>query len=92
MTNPFKAGNMTAWLHVTKDKKEALLSVVVTNLTCNGPQEYVRAKGLDPDAMYSINGSKELLSGAALMNAGLPINREVPEYSSFQFHLVKKKG
>ena len=81
---------MTAWQHVTKDKRESLLSVVVTNLTFNGPQEYIRAKGLDPKAMYSVNGGKELHSGSALMNAGLPINREVPEYSAFQFHLARK--
>lgn len=87
LTNPFKVGNMTAWQHVAKDKKESLLSVVVTNLTCNGPQEYVRAKGLIPDAIYQINDGEQVLSGAALMNAGLPIDREVPEYSAFQFYL-----
>ena len=87
LSNPFEVGNMTAWQHVTKDKKESLLSVVVTNLTCNGPQEYVKAKGLIPDAMYRINDGEQVLSGAALMHAGLPIDREVPEYSSFQFYL-----
>ncbi len=87
LSNPFEVGNMTAWQHVTKDKTESLLSVVVTNLTCNGPQEYVKAKGLLPDAMYRINEGKQVLSGAALMHAGLPIDREVPEYSSFQFYL-----
>lgn len=91
LSNPFEVGNMTAWQHVTKDKSESLLSVVVTNLTCNGPQEYVRARGLDPEAMYTINGGKELYSGSALMNAGLPINREVPEYSAFRFHLERVK-
>lgn len=87
LSNPFKAGNMTAWQHVAKDKKESLLSVLVTNLTSNGPHEYVRAKGLIPDAMYQINDGEQVLSGAALMNAGLPIDREVPEYSAFQFYL-----
>lgn len=87
LTNPFEAGNLTAWQHVAKDKKESLLSVVVTNLTCNGPQEYVRAKGLVPNAMYRINDREQVLSGAALMHAGLPIDREVPEYSAFQFYL-----
>lgn len=87
LSNPFEVGNMTAWQHVTKDKAESLLSVVVTNLTCNGPQEYVKAKGLIPDAMYRINNGEQVLSGAALMYAGLPIDREVPEYSSFQFYL-----
>lgn len=87
LSNPFETGNMTAWQHVTKDKKESLLSVVVTNLTCNGPQEYVKAKGLVPDAMYRINDGEHVLSGAALMYAGLPIDREVPEYTAFQFYL-----
>ena len=90
LTNPFEIGNMTAWQHVTKDKSESLLSVVVTNLTCNGPQEYIHAKGLEPNAMYTINDSKEVYSGSALMNAGIPINREVPEYTAFQFHLQKQ--
>lgn len=91
LTNPFEPGNLTAWQHVSKDKSESLLSVVVTNLTCNGPQEYIRAKGLNPDAMYQINDKEEVYSGSALMNAGLPIDREVDDYSSFQFYLKKQK-
>ena len=87
LTNPFELGNMTAWMHVSKNKREALLSVVVTNLTCNGPQEYIKAKGLKPDALYRVNNKDEVLSGSALMNAGLPIPREVPDYSAFQFYL-----
>lgn len=90
LTNPFEPGNMTAWQHVAKDKSESLLSVVVTNLTCNGPQEYIFAKGLDPDGMYTINDSENAYSGSALMNAGLPIDREVPEYTAFQFHLKRQ--
>lgn len=89
LTNPFEVGNMTAWQHVSKDKSESLLSVVVTNLTCNGPQEYIKAKGLEPNAMYTMNEKEEVYSGSALMNAGIPINREVPEYTTFQFYLKK---
>ncbi len=91
LTNPFAPGNMTAWQHVTKDKSKSLLSVVVTNLTCNGPQEYIRAKGLEEDAFYRMNGGRELYSGAVLMNAGIPIPREVPEYTAFQYYLEKAK-
>jgi alpha-galactosidase len=87
LTNPFEVGNMTAWQHVSKDRKTSLLSVVVTNLTCNGPQEYIKAKGLQPDTFYRINGEERLYSGAVLMNVGLPIEREVPEYTSFQFYM-----
>lgn len=82
---------MTAWQHVAKDKTEALISVIVTNLTRNGPQEYIRTKGLLPDAMYTINDSRERYSGSALMNAGIPIDREVAEYTAFQFHLKSDK-
>lgn len=91
LTSPFEPGNMTAWQHVSKDKRESLLSVVVTSLTCNGPQEYIRAKGLLPDAMYTVNGGEETYSGSALMHAGLPIEREVPDYTAFQFHLQIKE-
>lgn len=87
LSDPFQVNNLFAWQHVSKDQKESLLSVVVLNLTCNGPQEYVKAKGLNPTAMYTINDGKELYSGAALMYAGLPIEREVTEYTSFQFHI-----
>ena len=37
--------------------------------------------------MYHINGSEQRYSGAVLMNAGIPIEREVPEYTAFQFYL-----
>lgn len=50
----------------------------------------IHAKGLEPNAMYTINGGDETYSGAALMYAGLPIEREVPEYTAFQFYLQKK--
>lgn len=89
LSNPFEEGNMTAWQHVTKDKSESLLSVVITKITYNGAQEYIRAKGLLPDEMYCINDNEKVLSGAALMHAGLPINRKAPEYSAFQFYLKR---
>ena len=64
--------------------------MIVTNLTCNGPQEYIRMKGLLPNAFYTVNGKEELYSGSALMHAGLPIEREVPEYTAFQFHIQRR--
>ena len=89
LTDPFKAGNFASWQSVSKDRSESLLTVVLTNQTVNGPQEYVKAKGLDPDAKYRIDALGITLSGSALMNAGLPVPREVPDYSSFLYHLKK---
>ncbi|MCD8147341.1 MAG: alpha-galactosidase [Clostridiales bacterium] len=87
LSDPFQPGNFTAWMSVTKDRSAALVSVVVTNLTVNGPQEYLRLKGLDPKRRYRVGDKNLALSGAALMHAGLPIPREVPEFSSMQFYL-----
>ena len=92
LSNPFEIGNYTAWQSVSKDKKKSLISVVVTALTVNGPQEYVRAKGLDPEKLYKIAGTRQVLSGAALMYAGLPIPREVPDFTAFQFYLEETKA
>ena len=89
ITDPFAAGNYDAWQSVSKDRSESLLTVVITNQTVNGPQEYVRARGLDPDAKYRIDGLGLEISGSALMNAGLPVPREVPDYSSFMYHLKR---
>lgn len=88
LTDPFRYGNYEAWQSVSKDRSESLLTVVVTRITVNGPQEYVRAKGLDPQTMYHVDRLDITLSGAALMNAGLPVPREVPEYSSYLYHLT----
>lgn len=87
LTDPFTVGNFTAWQSVSKDKSKSLLSVVVTNLTVNGSQEYIKAKGLDPNRKYRVNDTDTILSGTALMYAGLPIPREIPEFSSLQFYL-----
>ncbi len=90
LANPFELINLVAWLSVAKNKKEALLTVITVNLTVNGPQEYIKCKGLEPHTLYRIegDGNGEVATGMALMHAGIPIPREIPEYTSFIYHLV----
>ena len=59
------------------------------NLTVNGPQEYIKCRGLDPKKKYRIEGDGNNLvaSGMALMHAGIPIPREIPEFTAFLYHL-----
>ena len=78
------------------------MTVITVNLTVNGPQEYNKCKGLDRDRYYRVensfdpqggsgsqNGSDVLVAtGMALMHAGLPIPREIPEYAAFLYHLT----
>lgn len=91
LANPFENVNLVAWECVSKDKKEALLTVVTVNLTVNGPQEYIHCRGLAPDSLYQVEkeGSGVVLtaSGMALMHAGIPIPREIPEFTAFLYHL-----
>lgn len=59
-----------AWNHVSKDKSEALLTVVIKN---RAPHDFllIKMKGLDPEKMYRDETDGEIYSGALLMNAGI---------------------
>ena len=89
LTNPFEPVNLVAWECVAKDKKEALLTVVTVHLTVNGPQEYIKCKGLLPNRKYRItgDGNEWTATGMALMHAGVPVPREIPEITAFLYHL-----
>lgn len=94
LSDPFEPGNLAAWESVSKDRSEALLTVITVNLTVNGPQEYIRCKGLMPERYYHVEGDGVSLTatGMALMQAGLPIPREVPEYTAFMYHMKAVDG
>ena len=87
LTNPYENRSFTAWEHVTKNKKKALISLVLTDKESNAPQLYLRLKGLDENAFYRVEGHRGSFSGALLMNAGIPVPPELGEYDSVQFVL-----
>ena len=60
------------------------------NLTVNGPQEYIKCKGLAPDRYYRLerDNVQIVASGMAFMHAGIPIPREIPEFTAFIYHLT----
>ena len=93
LSDPFEPVNLVAWESVARDKSEALVTIVTVRLTMNGPQEYIRLKGLDPDRMYRLEyeGAELVLSGTALMQGGIPAPREVPDFTSFIYHLKADK-
>ncbi|MFC2767772.1 MAG: alpha-galactosidase [Mitsuokella sp.] len=74
LKSPF-AGNVTAWMVVSADKKEALVGCYkVLNSTCS-PFQRLRLQGLDARADYAvkIDGRMDFgdYTGAELMRAGL---------------------
>ncbi|MBQ8092710.1 MAG: alpha-galactosidase, partial [Clostridia bacterium] len=48
-------GYYTAWSYVSEDKREALVSVVVTRTRANYPGAYLKLRGLDPSASYRLD-------------------------------------
>lgn len=87
LSSPFENEAFTAWQYVSQDREEALVHIVVTHVYANSPQFRVCLRGLKPDALYRIEQSGDIRSGAALMGGGLPVPRMSGDYSSAEFYL-----
>lgn len=70
MQNPFKS-NETSWMVVSDNKSEALVGYYKVLATPNQAYSRVKLVGLDPDKLYSINGSDDTHYGDELMNFGI---------------------
>lgn len=81
--------NFTAWLHVAKDKKEAIVTCVCRNPVAYAQAPYVQLRGLPENAQYRVSDPDVTLSGRALMTAGLPMPDMVGNYPAFQILLTQ---
>lgn len=90
--------NLCAWETASGDGAEALVTVVMRSLRANMPVEYVRLRGLLPEARYSVNririedGAKEHIvttCGQALISAGIPLPVPTIEYESYIYSIEK---
>ncbi|WP_077617052.1 alpha-galactosidase [Bacillus sinesaloumensis] len=76
LQSPFEQ-NETAWMIVSKDKKEALVGyykVLATPTTKK--HQVLTLKGLDESISYTINGTEDIYYGDELMYRGLPLSVE----------------
>lgn len=92
LNNVYEDPDHAAWAVVAKDKSEALVTYIQIH---NHPDAYdgaylLKVKGLDPDALYEVEGQNLTLSGAALMNGGLWMDWVWMDYAGRQIHLVRK--
>ena len=58
----------------------------------NPTAQYLRLQGLDPDARYRVEQLDLTLSGATLMNAGLPLRMPFEAYPVVAFDLLCAEG
>ncbi len=87
LSDPFRDGPYTAWEQVSPDGREALATVVAGGTRAAPSFLTLRLKGLDPDAVYRVNGGEERYSGSALMEAGCPLPVMGGDYWSLQLYL-----
>ena len=76
-----------AWMSVSGDKKEALLTYVV-NRTAVNVTRYIRLAGLDAAKIYRDEATGRKYSGALLMNAGLNLSGGWRDGESREWHLI----
>ena len=86
LTDPFQEGPFTAWEQISPDRREALVSLVYGLNRAASPFRALRLKGLDPKALYQVNG-RETRRGDVLMAAGWPLPMPTGDYQSLQLYL-----
>ena len=79
----------SAWEFAAPDASEILVNLVVKRVQANAPLLRVRLKGLSPEATYTLEGSEERYSGAALMTGGYTFPMFWGDYPSLQLHFVR---
>ena len=90
LLSPFN-GNVTAWIYVSEDKKEAAVFCYKVLTTPNDALFRFRLAGLKEEALYSVNGSETVISGAQLMNYGLNMPQELG-WGDFTSRLFRLKA
>ena len=87
LSDLFQPGPFTAWEQVSRDKREALVSLVTGCASTGNEFPPLRLKGLDPALQYRVNGGR-LYGGDILMNAGYPLAPVWGDYQSLQLYLL----
>ena len=87
---PGKDTEAAAWEFAGKDRRQALVSIVTLDKHGNAPTNYVRLRGIKPDAVYRCEETGGLHSGAALMHTGYPVPCVMGEYKAWQFHFTEQ--
>lgn len=74
--------------YISKDKGEVLVIYVQVLMRANYHSRRIRLKGLEKEAYYKNEDTGEILSGAALMNAGILIKGLWGDFESKLIHFI----
>lgn len=87
--NVFENNMWDAWIFVAKDKSEAVFTFVQVLGRPNYRSRRIKLKGLDPEASYKNMETGEVLTGSALMNAGIFVSLD-GDFKSKVVHFVRQ--
>lgn len=91
LISPFENAFRAAWMFVSEDKSEALVTSVVMRESYDDAF-CLKLKGLDPEKYYRDEETGEIYSGALLMNAGLCLTwTENRDGASFKKYFTEVK-
>ena len=76
-----------AWMIVSKSKDEALVCLVATHVRANALFPHIRLRGLEPGAMYRVEGTDTVVTGAALMAGGWTFPQMSGDYPAARLRL-----
>ncbi|MCM1024039.1 MAG: alpha-galactosidase [Prevotella sp.] len=87
--NVFEDNMWDAWIFVAKDKSEAAFTFVQVLGRPNYRSRRIKLKGLDSEANYKNMETGEVLTGSALMNAGIFVSLD-GDFKSKVVHFVRQ--
>ena len=72
LTDPFR-DKIAAWMSISSDRREALISAVRLRTEANMPVTYLRLRDLDQQSLYINTQTGAIYTGAVLMQIGYPL-------------------
>lgn len=90
LTNPFQQ-ETCAWMFVSEDQSEALLSAVQQQIHGSSLCTYIRLRGLREDAFYQEASTGKVYPANALMEAGFPLPVEMGACQACHFYFKEYK-
>jgi Alpha-galactosidase len=88
LLSPFES-NEVAWMNISKDKKEIVVSYIKQYAEPNKWNKPLKLAALEDDAKYQIINEEMILGGDELMNIGLVIPELKGDYAAKQWILRK---
>lgn len=87
LRSPF-IGNDAAWMSVSEDRREAIVTHVFAQAYPNQKKTLLRLRGLNPNLLYRDEKTGNLYGGDELMYHGIPLCTPWNDYMAQQFHLT----